>query len=227
MTFWLPEQELNILTCAIRDIEQLLTRDAGQLDKKIKRTQRKSADRENLEGEWVYVTDTLTQSTRYALFLALYAQFEQALYSISEDFAERLKLRVSVKDIGGGGLRRYAFFFKKIAQVSFPDDEPEWRRMLDLAELRNHLVHKTRWVSNADSDNRVREILNKERYIWATVPGPIQFDRRFLPNVSLLFQAFILEMAYRCLDSPRNYGTALERRLSRNKIKTRLNRGIK
>ena len=226
MTFWLAEEHVKMLPRCANDIEDILRKELKAVDVKIKKAPRKSSRREELQSEWVYVYETLRQNIRYALFVSSYAQFEQALFSISEDLTLRFEVPVTVRDIAGQGVRRYQTFFKKVLRVPFPDDEPEWERVLRLGELRNYLVHKTTWVSKRNTDKKILDIIGREKYLWAPESGPLEFDRRFVPNVGFLFEAFIVEFGYRCVEDKASLGNA-HRRLSLKRVKTKILSGLR
>ena len=226
MTFWLAEEHITQLSRCAVDLERILLKELKAIERKTRKARKKSSEREELESEWCYVCDTLRQSIRYALFVALHGQFEQALYGISEDLRLRFEVPLSLRDIAGQGIRRYQTFFKKVLQVSFPDDEPEWQRLLKLGELRNYLVHKTTWVSERSTDKKVLGIIDGEKYLRASESGPLEFDGRFVPNVALLFEAFIVEFAYRCVQDRSSLGQT-KKRLSLKSVKKKLSLGVR
>lgn len=227
MTFWLAEQQVDSLAHSASDIERKLRKELDDIEIRRKRLGRKqSPEKEELLMEWVYVDETLTQNLRYSLFIALYAQFEQALYHICEDFRERFGVVLLLSDLSGQGIRKYQTFFKRVLNMSFPDDEPEWDRILKLGELRNHLVHKNRWVTSQNQDKNVLNILQRERYVSACVPGEIQFDKRFIPNVAVLFSSFLIELGYRSVEDVDSFGKDVQRRLSLKRVKDRIKLGV-
>jgi hypothetical protein len=162
---------------------------------------------------------------RYALFIALYAQFEQALLRICEDRRTRYGIDLALGDLAGRGIRKYHAFFRKGARVAFPNDEPEWDRILRLGEIRNHLAHKNRWITAKPEDKPVVTALATERYLSYHLPGEIYFAKQFIPNIADLFVAFLLELAYRAVKERSAFGGTLRNRISIPSVRRRLAKG--
>lgn len=226
MTFWLAEGKMAFIRYAALDFELLTANKLKSIDSKIRELGRKrTPEKQELLDERFAIYETLHQNIRYSLFIAAYSQFEQALTDICNDYTERFALPITLNDLAGKGVIRCQSYLKKVVGVSFPDDEPEWKRILNLGKLRNHLVHSGLWILE-DENRELSNIVATEKYLSGGRDCEVYFAKNFVPHVTELFESFLSELTCRSLSNIKTAGQARKNRISLKRIKRRLARGV-
>jgi hypothetical protein len=101
MTFWMEVHNLTQIKFAYNDFESLTTDKHRDINQKIRAIKNNPTEKDILPSEYMSLDLILRQNVRYAMFIAAYAQFEQALFHICDDYRERHNLNLSTKNIAG------------------------------------------------------------------------------------------------------------------------------
>lgn len=229
VVFWIFAENIVAVKNAAGFFERTVSDKIKELKRQAKTVrEKKTIEKEDLLAEVFQIEAFIYHNIRYSLFLSAYAQFEQALLNICDDFRQRYQIPLALKDISGQGIRRCQTYIKKVVGVPFPDDEPEWARIVNLNILRNHLAHRGPWVSvDGNEDDRIVNILEKEKYLTFDGTGSISFKSNFVKNAADLFEAFVWEIAYRSVEDLKDLSSAKSKRISLQKVKRKLARGVK
>jgi hypothetical protein len=97
--------------------------------------------------DFLDLSDELPSILRYSVVTAADSAVEHYLKRTADRYSDLRKASVRMSDLTGSGLERAQQYFKKVAQITFPDSAPTWTAILRLRELRGCLVHADGYVS--------------------------------------------------------------------------------
>lgn len=99
--------------------------------------------REDLES-WALKT-LYPDTIRFALFVAIYSQFEFYLNETCKEL--ELKHALKLSDLRDKGITRANLYLKKVAGLDTPFTPQSWQKLTDLNTVRNWIVHAGGLVS--------------------------------------------------------------------------------
>ena len=137
------------LRAAVDLFEGMLQDEVAALDARVEAETSRMLDEER-ETFYAFMSDehdhwliheSFPNVLRRALFLASYAKIESYMNDVCRAVQTNRNLRCELSDLRGSGIERAKHYLTKVAQVTFPSDAPEWRRLCDYNKLRNVLAH--------------------------------------------------------------------------------------
>jgi hypothetical protein len=88
---------------------------------------------------------------RKSLFLHAYSNFEQLLFSFCKEYESKLTESIKLDDIRHNGIKKVQVYLKKVVNIPFPDNSPEWIKIKAYNQIRNHFAHDGRTVVHETS----------------------------------------------------------------------------
>ena len=117
-----------------------------------KRKDLDSSDRDELGN--LNATD---QALRRAFFISFFAILEQNLDEVVTMAGERLGKRLKPSDLRARGVKRSLAFAEKVLGADIDTSKSPWAEVIELQELRNHLVHYGSGFDSSKEHRRRRQ----------------------------------------------------------------------
>ncbi|MCR8966168.1 hypothetical protein O0550_23785 [Brevibacillus halotolerans] len=97
---------------------------------------------------------------RATVFLSCYAYFEHQLVTMCKDFERQEDILVKYNDLTGQGIEKAAKYLKKVCNIEFPDQSPEWNRIKKYNLIRNCFAHNLGILEGMKNENKIIEALS-------------------------------------------------------------------
>lgn len=168
-------------------INELLASESETFDRKIKKLKRRTM-KEDIES-WALKT-LYPDTIRYAMFVAIYSQFEFYLNETCKELERKHKIKLS--DLKDRGITRANTYLKKVVGFEAPFDRQSWQKVTDLNIVRNWIVHADGTIGPHDDIKVINRINN-----WAPVEvrdSKIILSKPFNKNVSQLLHSSAKEL---------------------------------
>lgn len=143
--------------------------------------------------QFMRLSEQFPETIRRSLFVTGFSHLEHALNQLCSTLQASMGLRAGVKDIAGNGISRAQTYLKKVAQVEFPDQSPEWTEVMHLQAVRNALVHRSGEIGD---DKKFRSWVEQHPDLVRVAPGDaVALQEDFMPYALGLIRTF-LDMVY-------------------------------
>ena len=127
-------------------LNQVLESESDAFDRRIKKLKVTTA-KDSAES-WA-LRHLYPTTIRYAVFIAIYSQFEFYLNETCKELEPKHKIKLS--DLKDRGLTRANTYLKKVAGIDAPFSQQSWQKLTDINCLRNWIVHANGMIE-ADND---------------------------------------------------------------------------
>lgn len=169
-------------------LDRHLTNDSQAYDRKIAKINVRTA-REDLNS-WA-LKEIYPDAVRYAIFIAMYSQFEHCLNKTCKELEPMHDKKLS--DINGQGIKKGYDYLKKVAGIMSPFSDRSWQKLMDLNKLRNKIVHANGVIESAQEIKNIVEQINT----WApltTKDSTVILSAKFIRTVSDVFHCSAKEL---------------------------------
>lgn len=128
---------LRTIETKAEEFEKLLRETKGN----VNHPDREDAIEQHSEHQWLFA-EVYPKIIINSLFVTAYSYFESTMDDLSDFIAGERPHTVQRKDLNGKGVERAAIYLKKVQSIDkFPDQTPEWHRLMEAREVRNSLAH--------------------------------------------------------------------------------------
>lgn len=134
-------------------LDRHLTKDSQAYDRKIAKLKVRTA-REDLNS-WA-LKEIYPDAVRYAIFTAMYSQFEHYLNKTCEELEPKHKIKLS--DLDHRGIPKAYVYLTKVAGIESPFSDKSWQKLSDLNKLRNQIVHANGII---DSTQKIKDAVER------------------------------------------------------------------
>lgn len=137
---------------------------------------------------------------RYAFIQASYTAFEYTLRVLFEEHKKSFGHPIQLNELSGSEIEKIKTYFKKIAQIRFPDDIPLWANILRHKDIRDIITHHE-GILNEDTNQKrkenVKKFIEDNPTILKLEDGTILPEKGYCEQSSKDFMDFFLELAKR------------------------------
>ena len=191
-------EQLDKFITAHTIIEETLARRAEKLQDWVEE-QRYVLSEDEWEDEWeefeksadleiAETVEELPYIMRSSLFVAIYGLFEHELVSLCKDY-EKANVRIFISDLRGDGIERARLYLKKVINIAFPDQGPEWQAIKNYNLLRNIAIHNQGNLNGNPKASHIEGASTSIRGLTITSSQRIElngeFNVRFIDNLKL------------------------------------------
>jgi hypothetical protein len=183
-------------------VEDSLVEHAAQLDARLSAEAERYPEPDRQEffefhaEDYYELADELPTLLRYAVLTGADTGFEVYLNDTCATYAEVHKATIGVTDLRGTGIERARDYLKKVAQIPFPDVNPEWTSVKRLHQLRNSIVHADGYIPPDGND--IRKWAPSIGGLQITPSGVISLTRDFTGSAIDAYHAFALQVDKAC-----------------------------
>lgn len=139
-------------------LDRHLKNESHAFDRKTRKLKVRTA-REDLKS-WA-LRDLDPDVVRYAIFIAMYSQFEHYLNETCKELEPLHKIKLS--DLDHRGIKKASVYLTKVAGIKSPFSDTSWQKLSDLNKLRNQIVHANGIIESTQEIKKVVERINS----WA------------------------------------------------------------
>jgi len=168
-------------------LNQLLESESEAFDRKIQKLKVTTA-KESIES-WA-LKRLYPNTIRYAVFIAIYSQFEFYVNETCKELGHKQTVKPS--DLKGQGLTRANIYLKKVAGFDTPFSQQSWQRLTDINSLRNLIVHANGMI---ETENDIA--VTKRIDAWAPIEvrdSKVILSKPFIKNVSEMLHSSAREL---------------------------------
>ncbi|MCK9374624.1 MAG: hypothetical protein M0P73_00580 [Syntrophobacterales bacterium] len=108
--------------------------------------------------DYLKFRDLFPSIQRDSIFIAIYAELEEALKFVCSAVASEISIDVQVYRWRGGILERIESCFKNNIGIEFPPDGNLWDKIIKIRNIRNTIVHNGSWLY--EQNDRDKEIID-------------------------------------------------------------------
>lgn len=155
----------------------------------------------DINDHYIVVSETMPLLQNYAFLTLGFSLFEKTLNDVCVHLREERGFALSLKDIHGQGVARAKIYLRKVCQIARCFDTPAWASILQFAEIRNAIAHRSGYVdhrpldkSSASSRLSAIDGLRMEHELQGQEDRKIMFDNTFVVGTLSIYDTFLRDL---------------------------------
>lgn len=141
------------------------------------------------------LSDVFPNILRQSFFVTCYSLLESRLLNLCIHIKKEKNLRIGYNDLKCKGIFAAQTYLKKVAGISFPDQNLSWQEVLVYNRIRNIIVHNYRKVDPQDPQNkRINDFIKRKKWIRIDNIREIKLLNGFHTEVIRTLRDFVTDL---------------------------------